>query len=61
MIDRKIFVLLAAAGTCQVVEGPTVSELFSRATQITRFVDGGIKYVLLARPLLPGDAGCQNA
>lgn len=51
-------VSLAAASDCAVVEASAIGSIFNEATQITRFVDGGIKYVLLVRPLLPGDAGC---
>lgn len=51
-------VRLADAAECQVVAASSIGMLFNEATQITRFVDGGIKYVLLVRPMLPGDPGC---
>lgn len=51
-------VKLNAAAECAVVEASTVGELFAQSTQITRFVDGGVSYVLMVRPMLPGDPGC---
>ena len=51
-------VRLADAAECQVVAASSIGMLFNEATQITRFVDNGIKYVLLVRPMLPGDLGC---
>lgn len=51
-------VSLASASECAVVEAGRIGSLFNEATQITRFTEGGIKYVLVVRPLLPGDPGC---
>lgn len=51
-------VSLAAASKCAVVDAADLGALFNEATQITRFVDGDVKYVLVVRPMLPGDAGC---
>jgi len=51
-------VKLAAASECAVVEATAVGTLFANSTQITQFVDEGVKYVLVVRPMLPGDAGC---
>ena len=51
-------VRLADASDCAVVEASAIGSLLNEATQITRFVDGGVKYVLVVRPMLPGDAGC---
>lgn len=51
-------VRLAAANDCVVVDAANIGTLFNEATQITRFVDAGVKYVLAVRPLLPGDPGC---
>lgn len=51
-------VRLAAANDCAVVDAADIGTLFNEATQITRFVDAGVKYVLAVRPLLPGDPGC---
>lgn len=51
-------VTLASASECAVVEAGNIGDLFTTATQITRFVENGIKYVLVVRPMLPGDAGC---
>jgi len=51
-------VSLATASECAVVEASALGDLFSQATQITRFVENGIKYVLLVRPMIPGDRGC---
>lgn len=51
-------VSLASASQCAVVEASAIGDLFAQATQITRFVENDIKYVLLVRPMLPGDPGC---
>ena len=51
-------VVLADASECAVVEAPAIDDLFAQATQITRFIENGIKYVLLVRPTIPGDRGC---
>ena len=49
---------LAGAADCATVLRSAIGDLFDRATQITRFVDGGVKYVLTVRPMVPGDPGC---
>ena len=49
---------LATASTCALVEASAVGDLFAQSTQITRFVENGFKYVLLVRPVIPGDPGC---
>jgi hypothetical protein len=51
-------VALAAATECAVVPSSAVQDVFAEATQITRFVDAGERYVLLVRPMVPGDPGC---
>lgn len=51
-------VTLAAAAECQVVEATTLGTTFAEATQITRFIDAGQKFVLAVRPMVPGDPGC---
>lgn len=51
-------VVLADASECAVVEAAAIGNLFVQATQITRFIENGIKYVLLVRPMIPGDRGC---
>ncbi len=46
---------------CTVYEGPTAAELvdvFSAATQVTVWEEAGSTYRILARALLPGEAGC---
>lgn len=49
---------LATAGECAVVTRAAIGNVFDRATQITRFVDAGVKYVVIVRPMVPGDPGC---
>jgi hypothetical protein len=51
-------VTLAAAADCATVDRAAIGSLFDQATQITRFVDEGVKYVLTVRPMVPGDPGC---
>ncbi len=51
-------VRLADAAECQVVDATSLGTLFNEAKQNTRFVDDGVKYVLVVRPMLPGDPGC---
>ena len=51
-------ILLAGAADCATVLRSAIRDLFDRATQITRFMDAGVKYVLIVRPMVPGDAGC---
>ena len=49
---------LADATDCQVVDTSSLGTLFNEAKQNTRFMDNGVKYVLIVRPMLPGDPGC---
>jgi len=51
-------VTLVTAAECQVVQASTLGTTFAEATQITRFIDAGQKFVLAVRPMLPGDVGC---
>ena len=51
-------VRLADAAECGVVESSALGTLFNEAKQNTRFVENGVKYVLIVRPMLPGDPGC---
>jgi hypothetical protein len=51
-------VRLADALECGVVESSALGTLFSESKQNTRFVENGVKYVLIVRPMLPGDLGC---
>ena len=55
---ESLGVKLADAADCQVVPAAAVGKLLADANQITRFVDGGVKYFLYVRPMLPGDTGC---
>ena len=52
-------VRLADAAECQVVDATSLGTLFNEAKQNTRFVEDGVKYVLIVRPMLPGDPGCS--
>lgn len=48
---------------CFVLEGQDfadVMSLMSEATTITRWISNGEAYILLVRPLLPGEEGCQE-
>jgi hypothetical protein len=51
-------VRLAEAGECASVPAATFGELFTTATQLTFFVDGGVTYRVAVKPVLPGDAAC---
>jgi hypothetical protein len=51
---------LADAGECGVVDAAALGTLFGQSKQNTRFVENGVKYVLVVRPMLPGDPGCAT-
>ena len=51
-------VVLAQASTC--VEAPVekVGALLEASNQLSMFTEGGVTYILLAAPVLPGDPVC---
>jgi hypothetical protein len=52
---------LESIGECTAVTGDQVSEVTATmqdANQLTYFTEGGVTYQVLARPLLPEEAGC---
>ncbi len=52
---------LASIGECAAVTGDVgaeVTDILTKANQLTYFTDAGKTYQVLARPLLPDETGC---